>query len=72
MQRGIGHWVTRRSFLNAGRTALISNGEHITYADLDRRTNQLAAALIALGVRKGDRVAVLLVNSAEFIEVLLG
>jgi fatty-acyl-CoA synthase len=72
MQRGISHWVTRRSFLNGARTALITDGRHITYADLDRRTNQVAAALIALGVRKGDRVAVLLVNSAEFIEVLLG
>ena len=72
MQLGIGQWVTRRAFLNGGRTALISNGAHITYADLDRRTNQVAAALIALGVRKGDRVAMLLVNSTEFIEVLLG
>ncbi|MBL3745861.1 AMP-binding protein, partial [Mycobacteroides abscessus subsp. massiliense] len=72
MQLGIGQWVTRRAFLNGGRTALISNGAHITYADLDRRTNQVAAALIALGVRKGDRVAMLLVNSTEFIQVLLG
>ena len=72
MQLGIGQWVSRRAFLNGGRTALISNGAHITYADLDRRTNQVAAALIALGVRKGDRVALLLVNSTEFIEVLLG
>ena len=56
MQLGIGQWVSRRAFLNGGRTALISNGAHITYADLDRRTNQVAAALIALGVRKGDRV----------------
>ena len=72
MQLGIGQWVSRRAFLNGGRTALISNGAHITYADLDRRTNQVAAALIALGVRKGDRVAMLLVNSTEFIEVLLG
>ena len=71
MKLGIGQWVTRRAFLNGGRTALISNGAHITYADLDRRTNQVAAALIALGVRKGDRVAMLLVNSTEFIEVLL-
>ncbi|WIM85911.1 long-chain fatty acid--CoA ligase [Candidatus Mycobacterium wuenschmannii] len=72
MQRGISHWITRRSLLNGGRAALVSDGEHITYADLDRRTNQVAAALLALGVRKGDRVAALLVNSAEFIQVLMG
>ena len=72
MQRGIGHWVTRRSLLSGGRTALVSGGQHTTYADLDRRTNQVAAALVALGVRRGDRVAALLVNSVEFIEVLFG
>ena len=40
-----------------------------TYADLDRRTNQLAAALAARGVGKGDRVALLAPNCAEYFEL---
>ncbi len=72
MDRGIGQWVTKRAFLNGERTALIHGDTSVTYAEFERRTNQVAASLLRLGVRKGDRVAVLLVNSAEFLEVLFG
>ncbi|GAA3238929.1 long-chain fatty acid--CoA ligase [Pseudonocardia petroleophila] len=72
MDRGIGHWVTRRAFLHGERTAFVSGDDHYSYTDVDRRTDQVASALRDLGVRKGDRVAVLLVNSVEFMELLLG
>ncbi|KAL7900696.1 hypothetical protein HDV63DRAFT_369371 [Trichoderma sp. SZMC 28014] len=38
----------------------------LTYDDLDRTSNRLASSLASLGVRKGDRVAVSLGNTAEF------
>ncbi|KAK1242756.1 hypothetical protein MKX08_005568 [Trichoderma sp. CBMAI-0020] len=38
----------------------------LTYHDLDRTSNRLASSLASLGVRKGDRVAVSLGNTAEF------
>ena len=72
MDRGIGQWVTKRAFLNGQRTALVQGDTSFTYSDFDRRTNQVASSLLRLGVRKGDRVAILLVNSVEFLEVLLG
>ncbi|HEY9266204.1 MAG TPA: AMP-binding protein, partial [Mycobacterium sp.] len=72
MDRGIGQWVTKRAFLNGQRTAFVCGDTSFTYSDFDRRTNQVASNLLRLGVRKGDRVAVLLVNSGEFLEVLLG
>ncbi len=40
-----------------------------TYADLGRRTRQLANALHKLGVQKGDRVATLAWNSYRHLEV---
>jgi len=43
-----------------GRTAVICNGERLSYRDLDRRANQLARHLIALGIHPGDRVGILL------------
>jgi acyl-CoA synthetase (AMP-forming)/AMP-acid ligase II len=67
---GIGSWVTKRAFLNADHTAFIDGERRFTYAQLDRRTNQLARALVTLGVRRGDRVAVLLANCVEFVEIL--
>jgi carnitine-CoA ligase len=41
-------------------------GEQLTYADVDRRTDALAALLVGLGVHPGDRVAVMLGNRPEF------
>jgi fatty-acyl-CoA synthase len=41
----------------------------LTYRQLDRRANQLANALIAEGVARGDRVAVLGRNSLEYIAI---
>jgi fatty-acyl-CoA synthase len=71
MDRGIGSWPTRRAFLSGDRTALIAGSGRITYTELDRRTDQLARALRELGVRQGDRVAGLLVNSPAFLETML-
>lgn len=45
------------------------SGESLTYAQLDARSNQLAHHLRAVGLQRGDRVAVLLENRPEFFEV---
>lgn len=41
-------------------------GEAITFAEFDRRTDAIAAGLIAAGVERGDRVAVCTANTALF------
>lgn len=41
----------------------------LTFAELDRRSSQVANALAALGVGRGDRVAVLDKNSTAFFEI---
>jgi fatty-acyl-CoA synthase len=43
----------------------------LTWAELDRRANRLARALTDLGVRPDDRVATLLRNGREIVEVIL-
>lgn len=40
-----------------------------TYSELNTRTNKLANGLLGIGLRKGDRVAVMLYNCAEFVEI---
>ena len=47
-------------------------GRETTYAELDRRSSQVANALIASGVRPGDRVCLLDKGHDEAIEGLLG
>jgi len=39
----------------------------MTYGELDRQTNRLANALLEMGVKKGDRVALLLPNCPQFV-----
>lgn len=67
---GIGSWAARRAFLSGDRIAIIDGDNRITYAEFDRRTDQFARALRELGVRQGDRVAVLMVNSAALLETM--
>ena len=42
-----------------------------TYPQMNRRVNKLAHSLYSLGLQKGDKVAVLLENSIEIVEVFL-
>jgi fatty-acyl-CoA synthase len=44
----------------------------ITWADLDRRTNRVARLLAERGLRAGDRVAAMLRNGREIVEVIIG
>ena len=44
-------------------------GKAWTYSELNARTNKLANGLLDMGLRKGDRVAVMLYNCAEFVEI---
>lgn len=67
---GIGDWPTRRAFLSGERTAFIEGDRRVSFADFDRRTNQLAQALRDMGVRSGDRVGALMVNSVAFLETM--
>jgi long-chain acyl-CoA synthetase len=53
-------------------TALIFKGTRLSYAQLERLTDAFAAALVAQGVRKGERVALLLPNSPQSIIAQLG
>ena len=43
-----------------------------TFSQLDERSNQLANALLARGIKLGDRVALLIANRLEVLEVLGG
>ena len=53
------------------RLALVFRGETVTWSQLRDRVAQLADALVRRGVGPGDRVAVLMTNRTEFLEVVL-
>lgn len=65
----VGDWITKRSILSPNKTAIIFEERKIKYSELNERINRLANALINWGIKKGDRVAALLYNCPEFLEV---
>ncbi|GHC44072.1 type I polyketide synthase [Streptomyces cinnamoneus] len=54
-----------------GKTAFQDACRSVTYQELDERTCRLAGHLVRLGVRRGDRVALLLGNRVETAESFL-
>ena len=52
--------------------AAVTVSDSVTYADLARRAGQVAAALQARGIRRGDRVGLLLNNRIEWLEIFFG
>jgi long-chain acyl-CoA synthetase len=54
------------------RTAIIFYGKKISYRELRDHVDRFATALHDLGVKKGDRVALLLLNSPQFIIAYFG
>src|SRR5262245_2465095 len=53
-------------------TALIFEGERYTYRQLDALANRFAAWADAQGVQRGDTVALLLPNRAEYVPAWMG
>jgi long-chain acyl-CoA synthetase len=56
----------------AAKPALICNGVRLTYEDLGRRVNRLASVLRRLGLKPGDRVAILSLNCHRYLELYYG
>jgi len=55
-----------------GHPAVLFKGSTLSYAALDRLSNACASALSALGVARGDRIALLVPNCPQFFIVELG
>ncbi|MEZ5596395.1 MAG: AMP-binding protein [Pseudomonadales bacterium] len=70
MYDNLGGFLSRRAFLTPQREAYVDShsGERLTYAQLNARANRLANRLLRAGLEKGERVGLLLMNSAEFME----
>jgi len=64
----IGEWLQRNAKRYPDKHAILFEGRVYTFRDFNQRVNRLCNALISLGVRKGDRVAVLLDNCNQFVE----
>ncbi len=71
------HWMNLGQMLkmNAkkfpGMVALKDATRSFTYPELNKRVNRLCHSLLSMGLKKGDKAAVLMENSIEIIEIYL-
>jgi acyl-CoA synthetase (AMP-forming)/AMP-acid ligase II len=70
VQNNLGLFLAKRAFLTPDNEAYVDSVSdlRLTFAELNARSNQIANALLADDVQKGERVGLLLMNSAEFME----
>jgi carnitine-CoA ligase len=71
-QTTIGAALGARAELTPDARFVTFMGEHVSYADFVGRAERAAAALAALGAAPGSKVAVLLPNCLEFLDVWFG
>jgi len=64
-------WISHHAGRRPRQLAIhdLQTGRKFSYADLDARIGRLTAALAARGVEKGDRIALLAPNCAEYFEL---
>lgn len=71
------HWMNLGQNLKvnakkfANKVALKEKKRNFTYAQTNERVNQLANNLLSLGLKKGDKLGVLLENCVEMVELYL-
>ncbi|AQZ96511.1 FadD3 family acyl-CoA ligase [Halopseudomonas phragmitis] len=64
--------VMRAAHLHEGRTALEDAGQCVRYDQLPERMLEISRALMAVGINKGDRVALWAANSIDWVLLALG
>ncbi|MFB8146701.1 o-succinylbenzoate--CoA ligase [Microbacterium sp. NPDC056003] len=69
---GIGFWLGKRRLRDPDKTAVVFDGESLTYRQLADAADRVAAVLWHRGIRKGDAVAYIGENSPQFLQVMFG
>ena len=71
-ERTFGQLLTTAAQSFGPRDAIIFPDRRLSYEQLNQRARRWAKALIAMGVRPGENVGILLTTRIEFIELLFG
>ncbi|RFU61246.1 class I adenylate-forming enzyme family protein [Peribacillus glennii] len=64
--------LERNAMYNGQKPAILFNERVHTYAEFNREANRIANALISFGIKKGDKVAIMMKNSDQFPFIYYG
>lgn len=70
MSSAVPDWLAHRADVLPDHEALIDGDLRISFSELNQRVLGLVGALEEVGVKRGDRVAILAQNSVELVEVI--
>src|ERR1700751_5152604 len=65
-------FLSRAAYIYPEKTAVVNGGQRYSYRELAQRSWRAGKPPAAAGLRKGDRVATLLFNSAPMLEAHFG
>lgn len=62
-----GHILTDKAKKNKDKVYLYFKDQKVTYEQLNERADQVAKGYLSLGLKKGDKVAIMMPNCPEFL-----
>ncbi len=71
-KRSIIDYLSFHAEQRGDKTAILYADQAISYRELERRSAQCRGALLALGIRSGDRVAMMMSDGPDWITAFLG
>lgn len=66
----VASWIARNAMWRPDKLALVSGNRRYTYSQFNARVNRQVNGLLAAGLKRGDRVAVLANNTSEAVEAV--
>ncbi|WP_066304295.1 long-chain-fatty-acid--CoA ligase [Bacillus sp. FJAT-29814] len=72
MELTIGNLFSASAAKYPEKIAVIYKNTRFTYREVEERSNRIANGLLKMGLKKGDRCAILFYNRAEWLEVYIG
>jgi fatty-acyl-CoA synthase len=70
--RNCSEWIGKNALIFGAKEAVASDRARLSYSTLNNRATIIAGFLKDSGVKKGDRVCLLMQNDVEFIEIMIG
>ena len=67
----LGLLLSRNARYRPNHIAVVCDGRRLTFDQLEQRVNRLSNALISIGLKKGDKLALILPNCLELLDAYL-
>lgn len=65
----VGYFLTRNATMFPQRLAVVHEDREMSYSELNTRANRLANHLLSMGIKKGERVGLLVRNCLEMVVI---